>query len=193
MARQKFYWPAMALEMAIYTKSCLVCQKIKPSSKPHYPIQGIPAKQIFECLQVDYYEIRTPKPATPGECRYALVAIDNLSQYTTILPSKDMKAETAAKLIMDNIILKYGTFKYLISDRSTSWLNQLFAAFLTLPGFETHHIKTSPYRAQTNSLSELQNKHIVRHLRAYCLATSQFPQYLPAVAAAINTTVNTTI
>jgi hypothetical protein len=185
-ARQKFYWPGMATEMNIYTKSCLVCQQIKSSPKPHYPMKGIPAKGLFQCLQIDYHEIRTPKRETPGEYRYVLVAIDNYSHYVTLLPTKDMTAETSAKLIMDNIILKYGTFRYLISDRSTSWLNQLFAAFLKLPGFDTHHIKTSPYRPQTNSLSELTNKHLIRHLRAYCSDPKQFAQYLPAIAAAVN-------
>jgi hypothetical protein len=148
-ARQRFYWPAMATEMAIFTKSCLVCQQIKFSAKPKYPVHGMPTHNLFDCLHIDFHEIRTPKKSTPSEYKHVLVAIDQASNYVTLLPTANMQAATAARLIMDNIILNYGTFRYLISDRSTSWLNQLFAAFLTLPGFETHHIKTSPYRAQT--------------------------------------------
>jgi hypothetical protein len=147
-ARQRFYWPAMATEMAIFTKSCLVCQQIKFSAKPKYPVHGMPTHNLFDCLHLDFHEIRTPKKSAPSEYKYVLVAIDQASNYVTLLPTANMQAATAARLIMDNIILKYGTFRYLISDRSTSWLNQLFAAFLTLPGFETYHIKTSPYRAQ---------------------------------------------
>jgi hypothetical protein len=128
----------MATEMNIYTKSCLVCQQIKMSQKPRYPMKGIPATGILECFQIDYRKIRTPKRETRGEYRYVLIEIDNYSHYVTLLPSKDMTAETSAKLIIDNIILKYGTFRYLISDRSTSWLNQLFAAFLKLSGFVRH-------------------------------------------------------
>lgn len=109
------------------------------------------------------------------------------------MPTANIKAETAARLLVDNIVLKFGAFRYLISDRSASWLHQLFAAFLTLSGFETHHIKIAPYRAQTSSLYKLQNKHIIRHLRAYCRSPLQFPQYLPAIAAAVNTTTNITL
>jgi hypothetical protein len=141
-ARQRFYWPAMATEMAIFTKSCLVCQQIKFSAKPKYPVHGMPSHNLFECLHVDFHEIRTPKKSAPSEFKYVLVAVDQASHYVTLLPTANMQAATAARLIMDNIILKYGTFRYLISDRSTSWLNQLFAAFLTLPGFDMHHIKT---------------------------------------------------
>jgi hypothetical protein len=104
--RQKSYWPGMATEMNIYTKSCLVCQQIKTSPKPHYPMKGIPARCLFQCLQIDYHEIRTPKREMPGEYRYVLITIDNYSQFVTLLPSKDMTAQTSAKLIMDNTILK---------------------------------------------------------------------------------------
>jgi hypothetical protein len=191
-ARQRFYWPAMATEMAIFTKSCLVCQQIKFSAKPKYPVHGMPSHNLFECLHVDFHEIRTPKKSATSEFKYVLVAIDQASHYVTLLPTSNMQAATAARLIMDNIILKYGTFRYLITDRSTSWLNQLFAAFLTLPGFDTHHIKTSPYRAKINSPAELVNKHLIRHIAAYASDPSQFPQYLSAIAAAVNGCVNLT-
>jgi hypothetical protein len=116
-----------------------------------------------------------------------------MSQFVTLIPTRDMKAETAAQAIMDHFILKFGTFRYLISDRSSSWLNQLFETFLKMPGMQAHHIKTSPYRPQTNSLSELQNKHIIRHLRAYCTDSTNFHEFLPAIAAAINGNVNTAL
>jgi hypothetical protein len=62
-----------------------------------------------------------------------------------------------------------------------------------MPGMQAHHIKTSPYRPQTNSLSELQSKHIIRHLRAYCTDSTNFHEFLPAIAAAINGNVNTAL
>jgi hypothetical protein len=60
-----------------------------------------------------------------------------------------------------------------------------------MPGIQAHHIKTSPDMPQTNSLSELQNKHIIRHLRAYCTDSTNFHEFLSAISAAINRTVNT--
>jgi hypothetical protein len=116
-----------------------------------------------------------------------------MSQFVTLIATRDVKAETAAQTIMDHFILKFGTFRYMISDRSSSWLNQLFEAFLKMPGIQAHHIKTSPYRPQTNSLSELQNKHIIRHLRAYCTDSTNFHEFLPAISAAINGNVNTAL
>jgi hypothetical protein len=65
-ARQRFYWPAMATEMAIFTKSCLVCQQIKFSAKPKYPVHGMPTHNLFDCLHIDFHEIRTPKSQPPA-------------------------------------------------------------------------------------------------------------------------------
>jgi hypothetical protein len=55
------------------------------------------------------------------------------------------------------------------------------------------HIKTSPYKACSNSLSEIQNKSIIRHLRAFCKQPQQFHEFLPAISAGINCTVNTAL
>jgi hypothetical protein len=107
-----------------------------------------------------------------------------------MITTKDQKAETAAKAIMDNIILKFGCFRYLVSDRSRSWLNNLFQEFLKMPNMAAFHIKTSSFHPQTNSLCEQQNKHILRHLRAFCTDRKNFYELLPAVCAAINGTVN---
>jgi hypothetical protein len=192
-ARQKFYWHSMATEFAMFTKSCLVCQQIRNTTKPHYPLQSLPVSGLFEVLMIDFHEIRQPKRAGKEAHRYVLILIDQMSQFTTLIATRDMKAETAAQAIMDHFILKFGTFRYLISDRSSSWLNQLFETFLKMPGMQAHHIKTSPYRPQTNSLSELQNKHIIRHLRAYCTDSTNFHEFLPAISAAINGNVNTAL
>jgi hypothetical protein len=37
-ARQRFYWHSMASEFAMFTQSCLVCQQIRNTAKPHFPI-----------------------------------------------------------------------------------------------------------------------------------------------------------
>jgi hypothetical protein len=192
-ARQKFYWHSIATEFAMFTKSCLVCQQIRNTAKPHYPLQSTPVSGLFEVLMIDFHEIRQPKRARKDVFKYVLILINQMSQFVTLIATRDMKAETAAQAIVDHFILNFGTFRYLISNRSSSWLNQLFETFLKMPGMQAHHIKTSPYRPQTNSLSELQNKHIIRHLRAYCTDSTNFHEFLPAISAAINGNVNTAL
>jgi hypothetical protein len=192
-ARQRFYWHSMASEFAMFTQSCLVCQQIRNTAKPHFPLTSIPPSNLFETLMLDFHEIRPPKNTNHDGFKYVLILLEQMSQYVTLVPTKDMRAETAAQAIMDHYILRFGAFRYLVSDRSTSWLNQLFEAFLKMPGMQAHHVRTSPFRPQTNSLTKLQNKSIVRHLRAFCTDSSTFHQFLPAISAAINGTTNVTL
>jgi hypothetical protein len=62
-----------------------------------------------------------------------------------------------------------------------------------MPGMQAHHVRTSPFRPQITSLTELENKSIMRHLRAFCTDSSTFHQFLPAILAAINGTTNVTL
>jgi hypothetical protein len=78
-ARQKFYWHSMATEFAMFTKSCLVCQQIRNTAKPHYPLQSIPVSGLFEVLMIDFHEIRQPKRAGKDVFRYVLILIDQMS------------------------------------------------------------------------------------------------------------------
>jgi hypothetical protein len=142
---------------------------------------------------IDFHEIRPPKNTNHDGFKYVLILLEQMSQYVTLVPTKDMRAETAAQAIMDHYILRFGAFRYLVSDRSSSWLNQLFEALLKMPGMQAHHVRTSPFRPQTNSLTELENRSIVRHLRAFCTDSSTFHQFLPAISAAINGTTNVTL
>jgi hypothetical protein len=169
------------------------CQQIRNTAKPHFPLTSITVSTFFETLMIDFHEIRPPKKTTHDDFKYVLILLEQMSQYVTLVPTKDMRAETAAQAIVDHSILRFGAFGYLVSDRSTSWLNQLFEAFLKMPGIQAHHVRTSPFRPQTNSLTAQQNKSIVRHLRALCTYSSTFHQFLPAISATINGTTNVTL
>jgi hypothetical protein len=185
-ARQKFYWHGMASDLQTFISSCCICQQINKTSTQHLPLHSIPVKGLFECLMIDFHEVRTEKQNRTDSYRYILILVDQFSQHVTLVPCKDMRATTAARSIMDHHILRFGCFRYLISDRSSSWLNDLFQAFLKMNHMQTFHLKTSPYRACTNSLSELQNKSIIKYLKAHCENKSNFWEFLPAISCAIN-------
>jgi hypothetical protein len=190
-ARQKFYWVGMASDFKAFTDSCLVCQQIKSTPQPKYPITSIPVTNLFETLTIDFHTVKQDKRYQKENIyRHVLVLVDQYSQYITLVPTKDQKAETAAKAIMDHIILRFGCFRYLISDRGTSWLNELFQCFLKMPNMKIFHYKTSPYHPATNSMSEIQNRHIVRVLRAYCTDKKQFHEFLPTIAIGVNASSN---
>jgi hypothetical protein len=135
----------MASEFAMFTQSCLVCQQITNTAKSHFPLTSIPVSGLFHVLMVDFHKIRLPKKTNQDGFKFVLL-LDQMSQYVTLVPPKDMRVETAAQAIMDHFILRFGAFRYLVDDRSTSWLNQLFEAFFKVSGMQAHHVRTSPFR-----------------------------------------------
>ena len=54
------------------------------------------------------------------------------------------------------------------------------------------HIRTSPYQPSSNSNAELVNRDLIRHIRIFCADKTDFPRHLPAIASAINTSINST-
>jgi hypothetical protein len=66
---------------------------------------------------IDFHEVRTEKQNRTDSYRYILILVDQFSQHVTLVPCKDMRATTAARSIMAHHILRFGCFRYFISDR----------------------------------------------------------------------------
>jgi hypothetical protein len=193
-ARQKYFWVGMASDFKAYTDSCLVCQQIKNTPQPKYPITSIPPANLFDMITIDFHTVKQEKRFQKDDIfRHVLVIVESLTQFVLLIPCKTQTAEEAAQAIMDHYILKFGCFRYLISDRGSSWLNELFQTFLKMPNMKICHYKTSPYHPATNSLSEIQNKHILRILRAECSDKKDFHLYLPTICAGANALTSTAL
>jgi hypothetical protein len=145
VARQKFYWHGMASDLQTFISSCCICQQINKTPTQHLPLHSIPVKSLFECFMIDFHEVSTEKQNRTDSYRYILSLVDQFSQHVTLVPCKDMRVTTAARSIMNHHILRFGCFRYLISGRSSSWLNDVFQAFLKMNYIQTFHLKTSPY------------------------------------------------
>jgi hypothetical protein len=112
--------------------------------------------------------------------------VDQFSQYLTLCPTRETTAKTAAELIMDHIIIKFGCVRYRISYRSSSWLNELFKKFLTMERMSNAHFKTSPFRPSTKARTENPKRHLVRVPSAHCADITEFHLLLPTKSAAVN-------
>jgi len=192
--KQRFYWVNMSSDFKQFIDSCLICQQIETQPQQKYPLTSIPVSyRLFDTWQIDFHSVKQEKKyARENIYRHVLECVDQFSQFVVMIPTKDQTATSAARELMDNIILKFGCFRYLISDRESSWLNDLFQEFLKMPQLNVLHYRTSPYKASSNGLCEGQNHHIVRVLRAYCSDKKQFHEYLLAICAG-NGTVNTAL
>ena len=68
----------------------------------------------------------------------------------------NMKAETVAKFIFEEIICHHGVPKEILSDRGTPFVNKVVDSLCKK--FQTKHGLTSSYRSQTNGIVERFNQ-----------------------------------
>jgi hypothetical protein len=156
-ARQRFYWVGMSSDFADFISSCLVWQQIKNTPQGKYPMQSIPVSGLFSTHMIDFHTVCIDRSTRDCKLKHCLIEVDQYIQFVSLKATADQKSETAARIVLDEIILRFGCPRYLISNRGSSWLNEFFQSFLKMCHTAISHIKTSPYKACTNSLSEIQN------------------------------------
>jgi hypothetical protein len=153
-AKERYYWPQMFDDVRSYTQQCDNCQK-RGSSKRKEPLQPIEVKAPFHRVGID---IKGPLPRTSQGNRYIIVAMDYFTKWPEAKSIPDIKSETVAKFIFDEIICRHGVPEELLSDRGTSFLNKIVDTLCEK--FQTKHRLTSAYRPQTNGMVERFNRTI---------------------------------
>lgn len=98
-----------------------------------------------------HIDIVGPLPPSNG-FQYILTMIDRFSRWVEAIPLKDPSVSKVGKLFFENWISRYGTPKYLTSDRGAQFESRLFTAFLALVGCE--RIRTTAYHPQANGMVE---------------------------------------
>src|ERR1043165_479849 len=153
-ARERYYWPQMYDDVRNYVNSCDTCQR-RGAQERKEPLIPIKIEGPFYRIGID---IKGPLPRTEQGNRYIIVAMDYFTKWPEAKPVKNIRAETVAKFIFEEIICRHGVPKEILSDRGTSFVNQVIDKLCE--NYQTKHRLTSPYRPQTNGMVERFNRTI---------------------------------
>uniref|UniRef100_H3A4B4 Gypsy retrotransposon integrase-like protein 1 n=1 Tax=Latimeria chalumnae TaxID=7897 RepID=H3A4B4_LATCH len=185
LARLKLqvFWPGLKKDVTQYVKSCNTCQTTKPSqSKPSGLMIPITPQYPWEYVGVDF---TGPLPRTQRGNTYILVFVDYFSKWVEVFPVKEATSQVAAKKFVEKVFMRHGAPKYLISDRGTPFLSDLFETATKLLG--TEHRLTTAYHPQTN-LTERVNHTLKTAIRAYIEDKhTTWDLYLPHITFALRT------
>lgn len=149
--RNRYYWQGMYKDVQYWIKTCQHCSMRK--SYPivsQFPLGQLPTPTAaFQCLGID---VLGPLPITTKGYKYILCITDYYTRYPIAIPMTNQRANTIAKLLVEEVFLVYGFPASILSDRGSNFLSDLLSAVLEL--FRIRKLSTSAYHPQTNGLTE---------------------------------------
>lgn len=141
--RLRFFWPKMAADVKRYVTSCSVCQLTKPSQrKPAGLMVPISPQKPWEYVGVDFVG---PLPRTKSGNTYLLVSVDYFSKWIEVCAVREATARVAAGKFISEVFARHGAPTYLISDRGSPFVSELFEHVGSI------HRLTTAYHPQTNA------------------------------------------
>jgi hypothetical protein len=189
--RYKYYWPQMYNNIKSFVQSCKQCQLRKiPNQVPAGKLQTIQSSTPMELINIDYVG---PISRTRKGNEYLIVAIDHFTKWAFARPVKNPDAASAAKFILEEIVLQFSSPSKILSDRGQAFLSNTVAHLLAL--LDIKKVNTTSYRPQCNGNVEIVNKTLIQLLSKTCLQVSsdQWDDFVPYVLHQYNTTIQDSI
>ena len=157
----RVYWPNMRAFIIEYIRECDVCLRTKDEmpSKHTMPVH-IQASKPLEIVALDFCTVE--KSSTGKE--HILVASDIFTKYIWAFPTKDQKATTVARLLVDEIFYKFGIPERIHSDQGRNFESKIVREICKR--FDVRKSRTSPYHPEGNGQVERMNRTIYGLLRA---------------------------
>ena len=182
--KQRYWWKGMFKDVEHWCKSCQDCSMRKsPRNSMRAPLLPIPVGNAFDRVAV---AILGPFPASSKGNRYIVVFSDYLTRWCEALPVPNAEATVIARLLVDDIIARYGAPKVLLFDRGKNFLSKLVAEVCKI--FQIHKVNTSSYHPQTDGLVERFNSTLCQSLSMFVAKDQKdWDEYIPFILFAHRT------
>ncbi|XP_052080712.1 uncharacterized protein LOC127718696 [Mytilus californianus] len=184
-----YFWPGMFEDVAMYCKSCHVCQLRSTKGKSaKVPLVSIPSIDVpFRRIAIDFVG---PLPVTERKNRYILVIVDCSTRYPEAVALRSQDAETVVDSLME-VFSRVGFPEELLSDQGSNFKSSLMLEVCRLLTVEKK--VSSVYHPQTNGMCEKFNGVLKRMLKAYAsLEPKTWDKYLVYVLFAYREVPNDT-
>jgi len=187
--RKEYYWVGLQKDVRLWCQRCEACAKRKsPGQKRRAPMQLISSGVPMERIAVD---ILGPLPKTGNGNVYILVIADYFTKWTEIFPMPCQEATAVAKLIVEEVVTRFGVPRQIHTDQGRQFESELFREMCRLLGIEK--TRTSPYHAQGDGMVERMNRTLEGMLSAFVEERQRdWDEHLPYLAMAYRSAVHET-
>lgn len=180
----RFYFSGMRKYIKDFVASCPQCQRYKVlNKKPTGFLQTPAPAQRFETLAVDLFG---PLPETKTGNRWILVVEDLATKWTELFSLPSATADACAKTLIEEVFLRYGTPRKLISDNGVQFISDVmqkvtYCFKINTPFIPLYHASSNPVERKNRDLKTMlailvENEH------------SKWDEYLPSIRFALNST-----
>jgi len=148
--QRRFFWHTWRVDTARHCRLCPACNSYHRGKLPRSgPLQPIIAGAPFERLSIDL---------TGPHCRsdkghvWILTCADPFTKWVEAFPLRNKEAETVAKVLVEQVITRFGTPIAILSDNGTEVDSGIMKAVCRLLDIDKLH--TTAYKASTNAAIE---------------------------------------
>ncbi|UYV73901.1 hypothetical protein LAZ67_11001356, partial [Cordylochernes scorpioides] len=183
--KKRFYWPGRYRTVRQYVSHCRECQRRKklPRRPAGQLVSITPVEKPFYKVGVD---LLGRFPVSKDGNRWIIVCTDYMTRYAITKAIPDGGAIETAKFLVEDVILKHGAPREMVTDRGRNFISQVIKEINALCGIV--HRFTTAYHPQTNGLTERFNKTLGDMLSMYTgVEQKDWDQVLPYVTFAYNT------
>ena len=186
--QSRVYWPSMRHDVFKYVQSCTSCQRFKYNNAPTAPpMQLYSVTQPWHTTGID---IMGPFPPTPRQKKFLLVVVDYFTRWIEPFALRNTTATDIANVLINEVICRYGTPSYILSDNGPQFVSQLFNETCSSLGIDRKF--TANYHPQTNMTGRV-NRTLKAQIAIYAERhPGLWDKEIQKLAFAIRTSVNET-
>ena len=151
---QKYYWPGLQNDVKAYVGGCEQCSKKKsPNPTKAAPMKIVRSGFPMERIAID---ILGELPMTERGNKYILVISDYFTKWTESFAMPNMKANTCAKILVEEVRARFGVPNKIHSDQGRQFESRLFAEMCEI--LQIEKTRTTPYHPQSDGMVERFNR-----------------------------------
>ncbi|NXS86234.1 TF28 protein, partial [Erpornis zantholeuca] len=103
------------------TRDCMICQRVNRKMMRKMPLGGRElARRPFQNIQIDFTELPQVQ-----KFKYLLVIVDHLTHWVEAYPTTKATAEVVSKILLEQVIPRYGVVHTIDSDRGPHFTAQV--------------------------------------------------------------------
>jgi hypothetical protein len=182
--RQEYYWPGLQKDVKLYVAGCSFCSQKKPPNKKRAPMQIVETGFPMERIAMD---ILCELPETSGGNKHILVISDYYTKWIECFTMPNMEAKTVATLLVEEVIVRFGTPYMIHTDQGVQFESNLFQEMCRL--LQIQKTRTTPYHPQSDGMVERNNRTILTMLSAFVNEhQNDWDEHLPYISMAYRAT-----